>query len=1090
MNIIKTLLIAGAVSLFAVQAFGANPKFVWTGDGTADDEGFFLWSDTRNWQDGTIPTEAGTGSANAGKYDFSKAAANTKIKCDVSTSHNMGHMQFGENQGTISLVQGNAADSGLKTLSSGTITVPAGTVVDFGLNCKEINDLAGATVTITGGGIFNFCASGDFSAYQWKLMVEDNTTLGLGCTGTKAKFETAVVEFYNHTAKLSLGCDMRIAALIGHSWGRGQVLLNGHKLTLCGGNDGYSGNFDQYTVYNDAGDIEVSGGNILTNVYGQSFNAFSGDFILKNANVKNVGVAFPATTDVRIESSGMLMLSNDQTVASLTGSGTTGGVEIHAGYKLAVSGGEEGEKTYSARITGAGDFEKNGADTLVLTGENTLTGKTTVNAGTLKVCGSTAVNAVEPAPGYDFGFEGDLRNSVTGESAEFSYRVDNADSADPAEGMAPSEFCAGRNGGRGVRLHHDSAASVYFSRTKAFDTKDGPFTATVWMKLDERMKLSGDSNAIFYFGTGNNKELESFKVYISSGRRISFSAGGYRTGDVSSTYPDYGFSALVEESDLYDGGWHMLTVTYSGPETKTISGYLDGRKLGEKTLAETAVLYLEGRLHLGWGTWGKLSGDFDDFKILRRCQGAAEVAAEFQGEVQAADAFAALPRPVAHWSFDDVDDAGKDSSGNGYHLSPDGNEALIATAQAIVDVPGASGKALAPSNMYYWAGAAFPERIPVGEESWTLSVRCALKNLVRSGRLQCPMVFMWGENNNAGYADGNENDRRYLAVQFHNVNYRANCMALHYQGSMYLDPNLVFKDVTYRPVFSEANWVHLMVTYSKSDGMRSYIDGNEVYHGSTTMRIEPANILVGYRPNFKNSTQIAHPDCYFPGYIDDIAIWDKVLDAGQVRAYVRGLRTGSVGSPLSPNSDLSIAAGATVEVDGTCVAAKSVAGGGTLKLGEYSSLTLGGGVLTGALTGQGQLTLTAPFKVADASGYYGNIVLSGSGSIDAPTYSRPVALSENYAATLPSVASLPLLRTGGAAVFPESGRIDFADHPVAEGEYLVAEAAELDMPDSFALWSIDGDYCATGDFRMNLFADGGKVYLRVRKVRGMTVILR
>ena len=187
---------------------------------------------------------------------------------------------------------------------------------------------------------------------------------------------------------------------------------------------------------------------------------------------------------------------------------------------------------------------------------------------------------------------------------------------------------------------------------------------------------------------------------------------------------------------------------------------------------------------------------------------------------------------------------------------------------------------------------------------------------------------------------------------------------------------------------------------------------------------------------------------------------------------------------------MSIAAGATVEVDGTCVAAKSVAGGGTLKLGEYSSLTLGGGVLTGALTGQGQLTLTAPFKVADASGYYGNIVLSGSGSIDAPAYSRPVALSENYAATLPSVASLPLLRTGGAAVFPESGRIDFADHPVAEGEYLVAEAAELDMPDSFALWSIDGDYCATGDFRMNLFADGGKVYLRVRKVRGMTVILR
>ena len=104
MNIIKAVSLASAVSLFAFQSLGANPLFTWSGGGTPDDEGYLLWSDAANWQDGTIPTEAGTGSANAGKYDFSKAAANTKIKCDVSTSHNMGHMQFGENQGTISLV--------------------------------------------------------------------------------------------------------------------------------------------------------------------------------------------------------------------------------------------------------------------------------------------------------------------------------------------------------------------------------------------------------------------------------------------------------------------------------------------------------------------------------------------------------------------------------------------------------------------------------------------------------------------------------------------------------------------------------------------------------------------------------------------------------------------------------------------------------------------------------------------------------------------------------------------------------------------------------------------------------------------------
>jgi hypothetical protein len=101
-----------------------------------------------------------------------------------------------------------------------------------------------------------------------------------------------------------------------------------------------------------------------------------------------------------------------------------------------------------------------------------------------------------------------------------------------------------------------------------------------------------------------------------------------------------------------------------------------------------------------------------------------------------------------------------------------------------------------------------------------------------------------------------------------------------------------------------------------------------------------------------------------------------------------------------------------------------------------------------------------------------------------------LSLPEDYSVTLPSVSSLPLVRTGGAATFPASGCIDFNDHPDAEGEYLVAKAADLTVPDSFALWAVDEDYCAQGDFRMNLFLKDGKVYLRVRKVRGMTVILR
>jgi hypothetical protein len=70
------------------------------------------------------------------------------------------------------------------------------------------------------------------------------------------------------------------------------------------------------------------------------------------------------------------------------------------------------------------------------------------------------------------------------------------------------------------------------------------------------------------------------------------------------------------------------------------------------------------------------------------------------------------------------------------------------------------------------------------------------------------------------------------------------------------------------------------------------------------------------------------------------------------------------------------------------------------------------------------------------------------------------------------------------------GSISFEESPTAEGVYLVAEAAELSVPDSFALWSIGEDGGGQGGCRMKLFLEDGKVYLRVRKIRGTSVVLR
>ena len=101
-----------------------------------------------------------------------------------------------------------------------------------------------------------------------------------------------------------------------------------------------------------------------------------------------------------------------------------------------------------------------------------------------------------------------------------------------------------------------------------------------------------------------------------------------------------------------------------------------------------------------------------------------------------------------------------------------------------------------------------------------------------------------------------------------------------------------------------------------------------------------------------------------------------------------------------------------------------------------------------------------------------------------------MSLPEGCAVVLPSVSSLPLLRTGGDATFPVAGSISFDESPTEEGVYLVAEAAELSVPDSFGLWRIGEDGRGQGGYRMKLILEDGKVYLRVRKIRGTSVVLR
>lgn len=1098
------------LSLTAVAVLAANPKFTWTGGAGPQTEGawtgYYSWSDARNWDAAGVPTACGTTGATAGVYDFTALAANAKIVCDSGVNHCMGNITFAGNLGTVEIVSATSG-SNIAYFSGATLTVPTGTKVLWGLNKAAATSDYFPTLTLTGGGEFRITATGSYSVYRHRLNITSNTTLGID--STVADLRTLVIDFQASTAKLDLGCDIVIGAIRDDAYGAAQIALNGHSLRLAMGyvplanDDWQPGNVTaNYFKPIGSGSVAYAGGRVFENLKAQEF---TGPLTIENADVAT-DFGFPNATSIDIANSGVLTLGTDQSVAALAGEGATGGIVLKDGATLTVDDSAAEPATYAARLSGAGAFLKDGSNELILSGANALTGPTTVKGGTLTVKGAAAVTVAETALYRAFTFDNLSGADFVDEAdptakASFRYAIaGNNDSVTPAEGATASEVVAGRNGTDGVRLYKDARACVYVTgngaKGKGFKTQEGPFTVTVWTKLDKdgcnSTTWNYGSHAIFFLGQGSNSECVSFKVYYCrSGSKpyLNFSGAGYKAGRVSENYPGQGFDVEMSEDDVFDGSWHMLTATYSGSETHTITGYWDGRKIGDCALPADKILNLDGRCHLGWGSVGSIAGDFDDWKMLSRCQTAEEVAAEYSGSVAAGDDFAALPNPVAHWAFDDAANPGKDSSGNGYDLA-----AYTGYSASVTDIEGAYGKALAKDSPMFLA--TIPGKIPTGNKAWTVSARYMVDGIEQGGNINNPSVFFWGDNR-LDTTDFNNDNNKFMQLTVSNAGpdtkdtYRVLRPSLKYGNAKYctLSSGDVFSE-TYNSMYKagKANWVNLVVVWNPTEKLfYGYADG--VLLGTVTRTqldlCATGRLLVGLRPGY--GTGGNNVEVPFEGYIDDIRVFDTAFTAEQVMTLTRGLKDGTVGAPLSATSDLTVASGATLNVEGTGHAAKSLAGTGAVNLSANSSLAVGGGSV-GTLTGLGQLEVSAPLKAVSAAAYYGNVVLSGSGTVDFPGYAAAVTLPDPYAVALDSVAALPLVRTSGTVTFPAEGTITFPSLPAEVSDTLVAEAGRLVLPVDFTGWTIQPD--KNQGLKSKLYVKDGKVYLMRKPTSGMILLFR
>ena len=223
--------------------------------------------------------------------------------------------------GTLSLA-GTNTYTGSTTINAGTLTISGG---------SAITDNGTVILANTAGVNFNVNASETIGTLQ-----------GGGTTGGTVNIGAGFTLTVNQTS------DQTFAGVIAGSTGA-LTKTGANTLTLSGLNT-YNG-----TTTISAGNLTISGGNAI---------ADTGTVTLANT----AGVGFN--------------VSSNETIASLQGGGSTGGiVTVASGQTLTVA--ETGTQTFAGSLQGSGNFTKSGAGTLTLNGNNTNSGAISVTAGTL-----------------------------------------------------------------------------------------------------------------------------------------------------------------------------------------------------------------------------------------------------------------------------------------------------------------------------------------------------------------------------------------------------------------------------------------------------------------------------------------------------------------------------------------------------------------------------------------------------------------------------------------------------------------------------------------------------------------------------------
>ncbi len=249
--------------------------------------------------------------------------------------------------------------------------------------------------TVNGTYAGNFSGATDaFASFDDALVKEGAATLTL--SGTNSQTGNGLIEvnagilqlqggnavgdnqFFQGAGTVELLSDETIGST-GLSAG-GDLLLNANTLTI----NGHIGPFDSSdnAVISGTGNIIVNNGNDIQRFKGS--NTYTGTTTINGGKLTLDNGAAIVDTGAVIVNGGTLEIATAETIGSLAGTG--GFVKLDTGLTV----GDATNTTYGGVVQGVSSLTKQGAGSINLTGVNTYTGATAINAGTLFVNGSIA----------------------------------------------------------------------------------------------------------------------------------------------------------------------------------------------------------------------------------------------------------------------------------------------------------------------------------------------------------------------------------------------------------------------------------------------------------------------------------------------------------------------------------------------------------------------------------------------------------------------------------------------------------------------------------------------------------------------------